>query len=80
VHVSCKITLVSNMSHKIIWKILNWNIRGINSENKWNALASKIEESNCDIICIQKLKGNILMGSTSRNFVTRNSMSFFFYL
>jgi hypothetical protein len=29
---------------------------GINSENKWNALASKIEESNCDIICIQETK------------------------
>jgi exonuclease III len=31
-------------------------LRGINSEKKWVALASKIEESNCDIICLQKTK------------------------
>jgi exonuclease III len=44
------------MEHKRSWKILNWNLRGINSEKKWLALASKIEESNCDIICLQETK------------------------
>jgi exonuclease III len=44
------------MDHKRLWKILNWNLRGINSEKKWLALASKIEESNCDIICLQETK------------------------
>jgi hypothetical protein len=34
------------------WKIMNWNIRGINSEKKWNALANKIDECGCDIICL----------------------------
>ena len=38
------------------WKIMNWNLRGINSEKKWLALASKIEESGCDIICLQETK------------------------
>jgi exonuclease III len=34
------------------WKIMNWNIRGINSDKKWNALANKIDKSGCDIICL----------------------------
>jgi exonuclease III len=44
------------MSHKRAWKILCWNIRGINSENKWDAIRSKIAESNCDIVCLQETK------------------------
>ena len=38
------------------WKIMNWNLRGINSEKKWLALSSKIDESGCDIICLQETK------------------------
>jgi hypothetical protein len=41
---------------KTDWKILNWNFKGINSEKKWVSLASKIDESNCDIICLQETK------------------------
>jgi hypothetical protein len=44
------------MDHNRSWKILNWNLRGINSEKKWVALSSKIDESNCDIICLQETK------------------------
>jgi hypothetical protein len=38
------------------WKVMNWNLRGINSDKKWVALANKIEESGCDIICLQETK------------------------
>lgn len=38
------------------WKVLDWNIRGINSDKKWNAFRSKIGETNCDIICPQETK------------------------
>jgi exonuclease III len=31
-------------------------LRGFNSEKKWVALAIKIVESNCDIICLQETK------------------------
>lgn len=37
-------------------KILFWNIRGINSQFKWDALRDKISESSCHIICIQETK------------------------
>ena len=38
------------------WNVLNWNIRGINSQEKWLAIANKINESNSDIICLQETK------------------------
>jgi len=37
-------------------KILFWNIRGINAQEKWDALRWKIIESACQIICIQETK------------------------
>jgi exonuclease III len=41
------------------WKLLCWNITGINSSPKWTAITSKIFERNCDIICLQKTKKEI---------------------
>jgi hypothetical protein len=41
------------------WKVLYWNIRGINSVNKWSAIRSKIRETSCDIICLQETKREI---------------------
>lgn len=38
------------------WNILNWNIRGINDPKKWTAIANKIEESQCSILCLQETK------------------------
>lgn len=38
------------------WDILNWNIRGINSQDKWLAIGKKIEESACAIVCLQETK------------------------
>ena len=38
------------------WHIVNWNIRGINDSDKWNALRNKINEARGDIICIQETK------------------------
>lgn len=38
------------------WNILNWNIRGINSDDKCNAVKEKIDESSCAVFCIQETK------------------------
>lgn len=38
------------------WNVLCWNVRGINSEAKWDALRSKIEESDCSVLCLQETK------------------------
>lgn len=37
-------------------KILVWNIRGINSQEKWDAIRAKITESACHILCLQETK------------------------
>jgi len=46
----------SNSSLKRSWNILNWNIRGINSEDKCSAVKEKIDESSCAIFCLQETK------------------------
>ena len=38
------------------WKILCWNVRGINSVNKWDSIRDKIVESGYDIVCLQETK------------------------
>lgn len=37
-------------------KVLCWNIRGINSANKWNAICDRIIKSNCELACFQETK------------------------
>jgi exonuclease III len=41
------------------WKVLCWNVRGLNSEKKWNSIRDKIVESQCDIVCLQETKKEI---------------------
>jgi hypothetical protein len=53
-----------NMNRSL--KILSHNIRGINSDTKWNSLRNNIMETNCDILCIQETKRS---PSTIRIFV-----------
>ena len=36
------------------WKILCWNVRGINSMSKWDSIRDKIVENGCDIVCLQE--------------------------
>jgi len=50
------------------WKILDWNVRGLNSERKWNSIRDKITETNCDIICLQETKRESLDKVYIRNF------------
>lgn len=50
------------------WKVLCWNIKGINSQLKWDALRNKIVESWCDIICIQETKRELFDLNYVKNF------------
>ena len=38
------------------WCVLNWNIRGVNAEEKWPLVFNKIEESSASIVCLQETK------------------------
>jgi exonuclease III len=58
------------------WKILCWNIIGINAISKWTSLRSKILESKCDIVYIQETKREIFYQAYIRNFCPRQFDSF----
>lgn len=38
------------------WKVLCWNVRGLNSDGKWNSIRDKIIETACDVLCLQETK------------------------
>jgi predicted alpha/beta-fold hydrolase len=38
------------------WRILCWNVRGLNSDNTQREVRSKIDESDRDVICLQETK------------------------
>jgi exonuclease III len=38
------------------WKVLCWNVRGLNSEDRQREIRFKIEESQCANICLQETK------------------------
>jgi exonuclease III len=44
------------MNHPKTWNVLDWNVRGINSDKKWNSIRDKIVESRCEIVCLQETK------------------------
>jgi len=47
---------MDNTSGLKFWKVLCWNVRGLNSDKKWDSIRDKITESRCDIICLQETK------------------------
>ena len=60
------------------WIILNWNIRGINSKDKWMAISNKIEESGCVILCLQETKKENFDASYIKNFCPKRINKFEF--
>jgi exonuclease III len=56
-----------SLNSKRSWRILSWNIRGINSEGKWDAIRCKVAESGCDIICLQETKREFFDSQYLRN-------------
>ena len=38
------------------WRVLCWNVCGLNSEDRQNEVRAKINESECAVICLQENK------------------------
>ena len=53
--------------NSLVWKVLCWNIRGLNADDKQLALYNKIVESGCALACIQETKKE----SFDRNFIKK---------
>ena len=43
-------------SMKLDWRVLCWNVRGLNDKDKRLLIYNKIDESNCSVICLQETK------------------------
>jgi exonuclease III len=62
------------------WNILNWNIRGLNTEDKRNAIRAKIEESACAVFCMQETKIQSFDHSMVRKMAPKRFNKFAFVL
>lgn len=69
---------MDNRNYKRSWNVLNWNIRGINSESKHNAIRQKIDESNCAIYFLQETKREHFDHSSIRTFAPKKFDKFVF--
>jgi exonuclease III len=61
-----------------VWHVLDWNIRSINSADKWPSVHCKIEESNASIISLQETKKGDFDASFIRGFAPRRFDQFAF--
>lgn len=59
-------------------KILVWNIRRLNSQEKWDAIRKKISESACQILCLQETKRETFDSFYLKFFFPRHLDKFFF--
>jgi exonuclease III len=59
--------------------ILCWNLRGINSNQKWLALNDKIAKTACSIICLQETKREHFDHSYLRKFCPKRFDKFAFH-
>ncbi len=60
------------------WNFLCWNVRGINSDAKWNAIRQKVEESACSLFCLQETKREVFDMAYVKKFCPRRFDKFAF--
>lgn len=59
-------------------KIIFWNIRGVNFQEKWDAIKDKISESACQVLCLQEIKKESFDIFYIKKFCPRNIDQFAF--
>lgn len=67
--------IMNSTTHKH-WKVLCWNVRGLNSDKKWDSIRDKIVKSQCDVICLQETKCEFFYFASLSAFAHHNSMFF----
>ena len=60
------------------WKVLCWNVRGLNGDDRQLAVRSKIEESQCSIIYLQETKCEFIDQRFLRKFSPKRFDKFFY--
>jgi mannosylglycoprotein endo-beta-mannosidase len=60
------------------WNVLCWNIRGMNADTKLLSLRQKIEESGCQVFCVQETKKQNFSLADIRTFAPKHFDAFAF--
>ena len=58
------------------WSILDWNLRGINSQERCDEIKEKVDESNCGIMCFQETKREVFDHMFIRKFCPKRFNNF----
>ena len=70
------IVLFMNSQQSRVWRVLCWNVRGLNGDARHRALRSKIEESQATIVCIQETKCEYIDHKLLRKFCPKRFDNF----
>ena len=65
-------------SRMLDWKVLDWNVHGLNDKDKRLLVYNKIDESQCAIICLQETKCENFDHSFIRTFYPKRFDRFVF--
>src|ERR1041385_4555070 len=60
------------------WRVLCWNVRGLNYDERQRDVRSKIEESGCSVVCLQETKCDAFDMRLIRKFCPRRFDNFAF--
>jgi hypothetical protein len=73
VHFGCPVFLSYGflMDYNRNWNCLAWNVRGVNSQSKWDAIRNKVGEHKCNIVCLQETKHKHFDQSYVRKFLSQ---------
>src|SRR3954469_22123726 len=72
------LSMNSYLTLNLDWKVLCWNVRGLNDKDKQLAVYNKIDESNCAVICLQETKCESFDHSFIRSFRPKRFDQFIF--
>jgi exonuclease III len=75
---SFAITPMNSDHYKRNWSILSCYVRGINSEQRWEAIRGKVIEAKCDVLCLQETKRASFDEHYIRKFCPRSLDDFVF--
>jgi len=60
----------------LMFRLLSWNVRGINDRNKKVLLKSFLRYLKCDLVCLQETKKVVVSSSNIRSFWGYHSVDF----
>ena len=59
-----------------VWCVLDWNVRGLNSDKRQRDVRAKVDESNCSIVCLQETKMDFFDHRILRKFLPKRFDNF----